>query len=235
MVDEASQATALQLAIAFDHCHKARRLVIVGDPAQLPPYSATDKINGTGCFTSAAAVCHAANVPHIALDTQFRLPADLSDHLSERVYDNKLKNGDNVKAYVELNAFQVPDGSDKPKGTCVWVKRTIDQWTDEGQTPIVLCFYDAQKQYLSSMLDSVKVLTVDEAQGQSYPSVIVVTTRSKSTAHNSNPVAVSISERWLISSPSTRGLLSLLRFRHKDSPWPLISVTVREEALHRLV
>ena len=58
LVDKASQSTALQIASALDHCPKARRLVFVGDPSQLPPYCSTDQAMRTGCFSSTAAVSH---------------------------------------------------------------------------------------------------------------------------------------------------------------------------------
>jgi senataxin len=95
VVDEAAAATEPELYIPF-HL-QPKRLLIVGDPLQLPATVMSPRATNLGLAKSLhERLMYDCKYDHIMLDVQYRMHREISAFPSERFYDNKIGNGPNV-------------------------------------------------------------------------------------------------------------------------------------------
>ena len=95
IVDEASAATESELYVPFHM--KPRRLLVVGDPNQLPATVMSTKAKALGYDKSLhERLMNDCHCSYIMLDIQYRMNPGISSFPSRQFYNNKIKNGPNV-------------------------------------------------------------------------------------------------------------------------------------------
>jgi hypothetical protein len=95
IVDEAAAATEPELYIPFQL--NPRRLLVVGDPMQLPA-TVLSRLAGRLGLTQSLheRLMYELNWDHIMLDVQYRMMPEISKFPSARFYGSKIVNGENV-------------------------------------------------------------------------------------------------------------------------------------------
>ncbi|GKY97201.1 hypothetical protein MPSEU_000678500 [Mayamaea pseudoterrestris] len=97
IVDEAAAATEPELCIPFHLM--PNRLMIVGDPLQLPATVLSRKAVDLGLAKSLhERLMFECNYEHVMLDVQYRMNPEISSFPSARFYDGRIANGQNVVA-----------------------------------------------------------------------------------------------------------------------------------------
>ncbi len=105
-VDEAAAATEPQLIIPF-HLRPSR-LLMVGDPKQLPATIISQRASKLGLDRSLLdRLMHDFNSNHIMLDVQYRMKPSISMFPNYQFYENKLRDGENVKCSSYMGEFSV--------------------------------------------------------------------------------------------------------------------------------
>ena len=95
IVDEAAAATEPELYIPFHM--EPKRLLVVGDPLQLPATVMSPRAMDLGLAKSLhERLMYDCKYKHIMLDVQYRMHPDISAFPSARFYDGKIGNGPNV-------------------------------------------------------------------------------------------------------------------------------------------
>ncbi|CAB9496897.1 Regulator of nonsense transcripts 1 [Seminavis robusta] len=95
IVDEASAATEPELCIPF--YLQPRRLLVVGDPQQLPATVKSQRAVALGHDKSLQErLMNDCHCPYTMLDTQYRMKPEISSFPSLQFYKGKIQNGDNV-------------------------------------------------------------------------------------------------------------------------------------------
>lgn len=101
IVDEAAAATEPELYIPF-HLNPSR-LLVVGDPMQLPATVMSRSAERLGLGKSLhERLMHDLKLDHIMLDVQYRMRPDISKFPSNRFYQGKIANGENVTRCVSV-------------------------------------------------------------------------------------------------------------------------------------
>lgn len=234
VVDEGSQATALQVAILCDQFPQARRLTIVGDTHQLPPYNGSSRIPSTLIAKGPLDVFVAIGEPSIWLDQQFRLPEGMAYATGKRVYGIDRKRGGAVvdKHPVHLRLI-TQDTACREGGSWIcdpeiaWVEETARFYRDKmGRKVTMVGFYRAQKFRMLKKLESLglEILTADEAEGVTHEVVLVCATRFDISPHLVDTtrllvavtryrygLAISAPLQWFASIPAARGVLDYMK------------------------
>lgn len=205
LLDEAGQCTEAEFYIATSFA-RVRRVVVVGDPQQLPATVIDPSCQAAGLGSSWMGHVHhhSPDAVHL-LDTQYRMDPHILAFPNKRFYSNRINSGDNVFgrlphivcpwSFVNLkgrgkeakdglswrNDFEVTAIKALLKGDkdIVSVRKHV-----EDARVIVLSPYRAQTQLLRETLGgakglrSVGVETVDSFQGQEADVVIISTVRT---------------------------------------------------------
>lgn len=97
IVDEAAAATEPEVCIPF-HL-QPKRLLVVGDPLQLPATVLSRKAIELGLAKSLQErLMFDCEAEHVMLDVQYRMRPEISSFPSSRFYQSKLGNGENVQS-----------------------------------------------------------------------------------------------------------------------------------------
>lgn len=107
IVDEAGHATFAETVIPLS---MAKRAILIGDDKQLPPME-DDELETESLFTrlweDAERGEEGFALPHLMLDTQFRMHPDIARFVSETFYRGQLKSGVGAKARAfQFGAFR---------------------------------------------------------------------------------------------------------------------------------
>lgn len=96
VVDEAAAATEPSLYIPF--CHGPSKLLVVGDPKQLPAVVVSDKAKALGLDKSLhERLMYKCGHPFTMLDVQYRMHPEISHFPSIQFYGGKVHDGENVR------------------------------------------------------------------------------------------------------------------------------------------
>ncbi|KAG7348919.1 DNA helicase [Nitzschia inconspicua] len=96
IVDEAAACTESEILIPI--CAKPGRMLLVGDPKQLPATVKSDEAKMFGFHRSLQERLMISNDYHFTLlDTQYRMKPAISHWPNAKFYDSKVQDGDNVK------------------------------------------------------------------------------------------------------------------------------------------
>jgi len=192
IIDEASQIEIAQYVPLFKTFGKTlRKICFIGDDKQLPPHGQDDLGNLQSIF----------ELNHLRdslafLDTQFRMPPQIGDFISEHVYDGKLKSNpshvvpSSVVAchFVDVNGSERRDSSGKSYHNEEEVDAIalLARLLQEENTPYrIITPYDAQRSALENALKDEdlkwadKCFNVDSFQGNEDHVIIVSVVRSK--------------------------------------------------------
>jgi ATP-dependent RNA/DNA helicase IGHMBP2 len=88
ILDEAGQCLEPLAWLGADY---AEKMVLAGDPFQLPPTVISEDAAKKGLSVSILEVAFGSNLPTCLLDTQYRMPKELISFSSQWFYDGKLK------------------------------------------------------------------------------------------------------------------------------------------------
>jgi len=199
--DESSQVSALSGATMLEVCSDARRVLLVGDDAQLPPYSGSHGAVGRepvrsilDFFAKAeeALAPHDIQIGRCMLQIQYRMPIRLGRAISSIFYNNTVvysgSSGDQHPHPAQMLWMETwPDSCVTHVGTSLMNQReahmiqaVCEQFISNvaGCQPrdlVVLSFYDAQTALLIKLLHpmGVRACNVDSFQGQEAKIVLV--------------------------------------------------------------
>lgn len=205
IIDEASQAMLPAALIAM---RRGRRLILAGDPFQLPPVVKSDAARAVGLEVSALERAmqgdHNATVSHMLTD-QYRMAPDIMQFASDLFYDGRLYDARSSDVALDGNAVQFIDtagcGFDEDKepvtgSTCnpdeakFLVQRLMEVAAEFPEHAVaVIAPYRAQVDVLNRCIDDacsghvdlrarIECSTVDAFQGQERDVVFISLTRS---------------------------------------------------------
>ena len=193
--DEAGQSTAPSSLAAV---MRGRRLVLAGDPLQLPPtvVAIDAKEAGLDVTLFERIEEHTGKERTKLLRTQFRMREEIVKFSNERYYDGLIETAEvaaNQEVLEELPAaaFQHVTGRENPRqrngsisndyeADCLrhLVQKYRNEIRDRGWTMAVLTPYQAQRETLRRALPDVEISTVDGAQGREWDVVFYSSVRS---------------------------------------------------------
>lgn len=216
LVDEAAQS--IEAATLIPLQYKPKKVLLVGDPQQLPGVvvstllkpqdvnSAEDSKNYD--WSMMWRLINEAEVPHLMLDTQYRMHPSICQWPSSQYYDGKLKTGPDILPMPLLNTrglarrpyafYSITGKAEKPANSvsvfnqkeALYIVKIIQHFRRLGiKSPIgVITPYVAQRQLLikklskDKLLNDVEVNTVDAFQGDERAVIIVSLVRTHVTA-----------------------------------------------------
>ncbi|KAJ3123270.1 hypothetical protein HK098_002058 [Nowakowskiella sp. JEL0407] len=183
--------------------HGCESLTLVGDPRQLPPYTAWKHADEYKFNVSLMELVRATEPSRNMLNIQYRMHPKICETVSRVFYDGFLQTAGKTAASRKRKSAMffknVPTG-ERAIGTSYVNENEIEQVfriveIERKKTPhatvLIITFYQGQMQMIQNRLNqtkktekneelgSIDVLTVDSAQGREADVVIVSTTRSK--------------------------------------------------------
>ncbi len=185
IMDEAGQALAplTWLAASF-----GKKLVLCGDPQQLPPVVLSDKAKGLGLTKSLLeSVCEIQ--PPILLNEQYRMPQEVVSVINPYFYENQLQTAVSVLPgqvqFIDMAGFGEGEtenettGSFENRDELKIVQKLIETEALNSKKTVILAPYSAQIALLQKELGSEwNVSTIDAIQGQEEENVVISLTRS---------------------------------------------------------
>jgi senataxin len=208
IVDEAAASTEPDLYIPF-HLRPSK-LLVVGDPNQLPSTVLSDRAKGLGLDVSLQErlMMH-CGYEFTMLDVQYRMHPEISSFPSRQFYNSQLRDGENVMvergrralllngrpySFLQVNGTETK-GSTHSTCNAMEANAVVDlvkelvheseQYRSSVQMLRIITFYTAQVFLIRKMLDNagfnyVLVAAVDSSQGCEADVVIVSLVRSVS-------------------------------------------------------
>jgi senataxin len=208
IVDEAAASTEPDLYIPY-HLRPSK-LLVVGDPNQLPSTVLSDRAKGLGLDVSLQErlMMH-CGYDFTMLDVQYRMHPEISSFPSRQFYNSQLRDGENVMvergrralllngrpySFLQVNGSETK-GSTQSTCNAMEANAVVDlvkelvheneQYRSSFQMLRIITFYTAQVFLIRKMLDNagfndVLVATVDSSQGCEADVVIVSLVRSVS-------------------------------------------------------
>lgn len=193
--DEAGQATAPSSLAAV---MRGRRLVLAGDPKQLPPtvVSMDAKEAGLDVTLFERIESLTGRTRTRMLETQFRMREPIVAFSNKRYYEGRIQTSPGAAAQEGLpdlpaSAFQHVTGRENERQRngsisndfeveCVadLVAKFTPACREKGWTMAVLTPYQAQREQLRRRMPDIEVSTVDGAQGREWDVVLYSTVRS---------------------------------------------------------
>lgn len=190
VIDEAGQCTE---PFAWCVLPLAGRIVLAGDPLQLPPTVLSRKATVLGLSRSILESAIESGYPCTLLDTQYRMKPSIAAFSSQQFYGGKLKTSEALKdtgvhvTFIDTAGagFEEQRG---PEGNSLWnegeaglVLQLIEA---EGLLPVetaVITPYSAQAEAMGPLLpQGMRCSTIDSFQGQEMKHVIISLVRSNS-------------------------------------------------------
>lgn len=185
IIDEAGQALA---PLAWLSASFGKKLVLCGDPQQLPPVVLSDKAKKMGLGKSLLEQISIHASP-LLLDTQYRMATEIVQLINPFFYDNQLKThpstGGGEIRFIDLAGFGDGEKKDDISGSIAHptavsvIKQLISLGDFDPKTTIILAPYSAQIAALKKELGATwNVATIDAVQGNESDSIILCLTRS---------------------------------------------------------
>ncbi|KAI5167523.1 hypothetical protein NEIRO03_2303, partial [Nematocida sp. AWRm78] len=179
IIDEACQATEPSTLIPLRALPS--KLILVGDPMQLPPTIISQEKELTLTLFERLS----SSIPPLLLDTQYRMNSMISKFASQQFYNDKLKNGVTVNSLLPF-AFIDAEGMEKTDDKDIYNKKeiaTILQFYGAAvkayDTVGIISPYKGQVSRLKKYIRDIDIATVDGFQGQEKDCIIISTVRSK--------------------------------------------------------
>lgn len=221
IMDEAGQALAplTWLAASF-----GKKLVLCGDPQQLPPVVLSSKAIQLGLSKSLLETVSELQKP-ILLNEQYRMSAEIVSVINPYFYQGRLETAEGIPSgqvqFIDMAGFGEGETQNETTGSfenadeiTIIQKLIVSESLDPKQT-VILAPYSAQIARLQKELGSEwKVSTIDAIQGQEEENILVSFTRSNPdgiigflTDYRRTNVAISRAKRscYLIGDSATLG------------------------------
>lgn len=193
--DEAGQSTAPSSLAAV---MRGRRLVLAGDPLQLPPTVVSMDAKSAGLDVTLFERIEGLTGTDRTklLRTQFRMKDAIVQFSNERYYDGQIETAPSAEAQETMDelpvvAFQHVTGKENPRAKSgsisndwevaavqVILRDLRAKIAARGWTVAVLTPYQAQREAMRRALEDVEVCTVDGAQGREWDVVLYSSVRS---------------------------------------------------------
>ena len=182
VVDEAGAASDIHLVMVVTR-PSIQALLLVGDEKQLPPFVKNQEVRSESTFER-----FARDLPVPQLNLQYRMPEALSNVLSAEYYGGALlscdaKRGMNGVRFIPSNGAPIKpergNGILNPLEAEQAVAEAQRMLREEGVAHVtILTFYKQQKHRIDDGVKArgdgrIEVLTVDSAQGNEYPGVVL--------------------------------------------------------------
>lgn len=184
IIDEAGQCIE---PLAWLTASFGNRLVLCGDPQQLPPTVFSQKAKQLGLEKSLLE--RAMHLfPSILLNIQYRMAPEIVNSINPFFYENQLRTFHTDRKgeirFVDMAGFGEGEQQDESSGSIynsdevTTVKRITEVLSIKASTTIVLSPYNAQLGLLKIALPNFKIATIDSVQGQEEDTIIISLTRS---------------------------------------------------------
>ena len=188
ILDEAGQCL---LPLAWVGLQIAPRMILGGDPYQLPPTVIDDQAAKEGLSTSILEQAFNSNLPTCFLDTQYRMPPAIAAFSSEFFYEGKLKSEkENPKDDVPIQffdtagadyneLFNVENASLTNIKELNFIQDILGTFAINPTECILISPYAAQVQQAKKQFPQLKkISTIDAFQGQEANTVFISLVRS---------------------------------------------------------
>lgn len=184
IIDEAGQCIE---PLAWLTASFGSRLILCGDPQQLPPTVFSQKAKQLGLEKSLLErAMHF--FPSILLDTQYRMAPEIVNSINPFFYENQLRTFHTERKgeirFVDMAGFGEGEQQDESSGSIyntdevTTVKRITEVLSIKPSTTIILSPYNAQLGLLKLALPGFKIATIDSVQGQEEDTILISLTRS---------------------------------------------------------
>ena len=186
IIDEAAQCLE---PLAWALFPFANKIVLAGDPFQLPPTILSDEASKLGLNVSTLERFLPAGFPIYFLPLQYRMPKNIADFSSRYFYENRLesfkeKQENAILFYDTAGAgYEEQRGDEgmslKNDGEAEAVQKIIEQEKIPTNKITVISPYSGQVARLKEVLDnSIRCSTIDSYQGQEKEVIIISLVRS---------------------------------------------------------
>ncbi|MGB0933526.1 MAG: AAA domain-containing protein [Lishizhenia sp.] len=187
IIDEAGQCLE---PMAWVVLQKGNRLVLAGDPLQLPPTVISEEAAKKGLTISILERCFKTGLTSNLLNTQYRMKSDIAGFSSTFFYENKLQTADHLISDEKNICFIDTAGSDaeekkgqdgyslnNPKELEVIEQLINSELIDSSKTAFISP-YAGQVSLLKSSFRNLRAFTIDSFQGQEANTVVISLVRS---------------------------------------------------------
>lgn len=188
IVDEAAQAVEPSVLIPL--MYEARRLVLVGDPCQLPATIESTRTLECGYGRSMFERLRLLDLPVHLLDVQYRMHPEIRSFPARYFYENRLR--DAAEGLSSLGSpewyrapyllFHLSDSIETQSGTSVYndAEARLAALMSEGVpgTVSILTPYRAQVDRVRALVNNIETATIDGFQGRETDVVIISCVRS---------------------------------------------------------
>jgi len=186
VIDEAAQCVE---PLAWAIFPFAQKIVLAGDPFQLPPTILSQKASELGLNISILQRCINAGFAINFLPLQYRMPKNIADFSSQYFYGNKLESfkpaEDSAILFYDTAGASYDEekgdqgGSLKNEGEAGAIEKIISLNDFTFERLAVLSPYSGQVSCLREILDSkIRISTIDSYQGQEEDVIIISLVRS---------------------------------------------------------
>jgi ATP-dependent RNA/DNA helicase IGHMBP2 len=186
VIDEAAQCLE---PLAWAIFPFGQKIVLAGDPYQLPPTILSQKANDLGMNVSILERCLNAKYPVSFLPLQYRMPKNIADFSSQYFYEGRLESFkaalDSALLFYDTAGAGYDEergdqgGSLKNEGEAEAISKIIESENLNLAKTTVLSPYSGQVAYLRDILDSkIRVSTIDSYQGQEQEIIVISLVRS---------------------------------------------------------
>lgn len=185
VLDEAGQCLSplAWLAASF-----GKRLVLCGDPQQLPPVIQSSKARDFGLGESLLEAACKVSEPYL-LTVQYRMSQEIVSAINPFFYQNKLETFAGLSSgkfyFVDMAGYSEGEQKDDISGSTFnlseldILQKCLDHFAMDPKETVVLSPYSAQLEKAQRQLGSAwKCSTIDSMQGQESERIIVSLTRS---------------------------------------------------------
>lgn len=185
IMDEAGQALAplTWLVASF-----GKKLVLCGDPQQLPPVVMSDKARSLGLNKSLLETVCDIQAPML-LNEQYRMPGEVVSVINPYFYDNQLLTATGVQSgqiqFIDMAGFGDGEAENETTGSFEnsdelhVIQKLIETENLNPKKTVILAPYSAQIALLQKGLGNEwRVSTIDAIQGQEEETVVISLTRS---------------------------------------------------------
>jgi superfamily I DNA and/or RNA helicase len=186
VIDEAAQCLE---PLAWAIFPFGQKIVLAGDPFQLPPTILSQEASQLGLNISILERCLQANYDVNFLPIQYRMPKNIADFSSQYFYEGRLESFkaslDSAILFYDTAGAGYDEeqgdlgGSLKNEGEAEAITKIIEQEKLDINVTTVLSPYSGQVALLRDKLDSkIRVSTIDSYQGQEQEIIIISLVRS---------------------------------------------------------
>ena len=191
LIDEAGQATEPSI---WSVAGLGKKIVLAGDPFQLPPSVNSPKAKDYGLDKSLLEIAQELDYPSNLLNIQYRMPKDLIGFSNAFFYENKLKSHtESISPIDEFSPIEYIDtagsGFEESKSETGAISnegelRIIEKRLEGMKDFVVISPYRGQVHLIQDKLGlkDTQVNTVDSFQGQEKETIIISLVRSNENA-----------------------------------------------------